>query len=130
MLAVKTGNGNLALIEAIEGRIVATGSAGAATAADPTFDDATSGAFTNVEVGDQLYISGYMEPFTVSTKTSDNSLELSLPISATGSALHWKAKRNGIGIENLRWDPVRDGRDPNQWTVFYEVASFYVVAPV
>lgn len=129
MLAVKTGNGNQSLIEVIEGVLVASGTAGAVTAADPTFDDATTGAFADVEVGDQLYISGYMEPFTVATKTSDNSLELSVPVSDTATALHWKAKRNGIGIDNLRWDPIRDGRDPNQWTIFYEVSSFYVVAP-
>lgn len=128
MLAVKTGNGNLALIEAIEGRVVATGSAGVTTAADATFDDATSGAFAAVEVGDQIYISGYAEPFTVATKTSDVSLEMTIPIAASGTALHWKAKRGGVGVENLRWDPVRDGRDPNQWTIFYDVSSFYVVA--
>jgi hypothetical protein len=97
----QTLSGRAALVDFLNGRLVAQGSpqrmggTGCTTAlADETVTGPV-GCFRDVEQGDRFHISGIDTVFTVATKTNDQSLELSAVAGAdiVANAGVWRAHR-------------------------------------
>ena len=132
MLAVKTFQNNRDLIEFIQGSQVAAGSAGTNTAGSPNFQDLTAGAFTDVQVGDQILISGESAIFTVDTKTDDNNLILDQNITGAHTLTDpppavWRALRGGVGEAALKFgSPYQDTYGQSHWVVIYDALTFGV----
>lgn len=125
MLVAKTVNSNQGVIDFIEGALKAQGAAGTNTGGSPNFSDLTPGAFAEVQAGDAFYISGVLAPFVVQSKTNDNNIVLTTNITPAHTADgKWKAKRGGVGVSSLQWEPQRDPVVEGKWHIFYNTTTF------
>ena len=114
------------LINFLRGTFVASGNAGTNSGGSPNFQDLTTGAFADVEVGHRIYISGESAStvFTVITKTDANNIVLDNNIVAAHSTNGiWRAYTgNGIALADIAVGPFVDGEGKGY--LIYEVETF------
>ena len=126
MLAVRSFEKAQDVVDFIQGTRVAAGQVGTNTAGSPNFSDATSGAFTDVVAGDDIYISGETatSPFNIDTVTNPNALVLSANVVAAHVAnAHWRITRGGVGEAAVKFGgPMIDA--DGKYILFYATTTF------
>lgn len=111
--------------EFINGAEIARGTVGTTVAGTPDLQDLTTDAFLDVDVGDQVFISGE-DPttiFLVDTKTNDNNLILDNLVIADHTAdAMWRICRGGIGMDAVY--EIQFDIAGHEYVVFYERTTF------